>query len=162
MPPLTQESSHSSDYFDDDPEFLKALSEVQLPELQEEQIASSFAEPPLAQRPKLADDEPPRTQKRPRSPVSADDFEDDDGAHYHNVLHAVDANNEDESLNSYTYGASRFGEFGEYMVRKRAKLQIQNAEMEDEDEDGEPLRSRIFQSLQIYVRTLLLRLIRFS
>ena len=120
MPPLTQESSHSSDYFDDDPEFLKALSEVQLPELQDEQPASSSAEPPLAQRPKLADEEPPRTQKRPRSPVSDDDFEDDDGAHYHKLLHRVDANNGDESSNWYTYG---FGEFGEYMFRPGERVE---------------------------------------
>ncbi|RPD55674.1 DNA repair protein [Lentinus tigrinus ALCF2SS1-7] len=151
MPRLTQESSHSSDYFDDDPEFLKAIAEIQLPAIADEPELLSSAEPPRAQRPKPLEDEPPRTQKRLRSPE--DDFEDDDGAHYHNVLNAVDAN-DDESLNSYTYGASRFGEFGEYMTRKRAKLQIQNAELED-DEDvqgGEAApKSRIFQGLQIYI-----------
>ncbi|KAI0696583.1 DNA repair protein [Cerioporus squamosus] len=156
MPVSTQNSGHSSDYYDDDPEFLKAIGEVPIPEIG---VASTSVEgdyePPLAQRPAPPDDdEPPLTQraaKRPRSPDDGD-FEDDDGRQYHNVLKIVDANNEDESLNSHTYGASRFGEFGEYMARKRAKLQIQNAEIEeDEDEDGEAPRSRIFQGLQIYI-----------
>ena len=59
-------------------------------------------------------------QKRLRSPVSDDDFEDDDGAHYHKLLHRVDANNGDESSNWYTYG---FGEFGEYMFRPGERVE---------------------------------------
>lgn len=43
------------------------------------------------------------------------------------------------------YGAAHFGDFGEYMSRKRAKLQIQNAQL---DSDA----SLIFQGLSIYVR----------
>src|SRR5712672_1604634 len=53
-------------------------------------------------------------------------------------------------LDPDTYGASRFGEFGEYMRRKRAKLQIQNAEM-----GGTPgvvaSKSRLFNGLSIHV-----------
>ncbi|TFK84014.1 DNA repair protein [Polyporus arcularius HHB13444] len=149
MPPSTQESSHSSDYFDDDPDFLKALNEVHIPNATETVKKLSLEEPPLAQRPKLLEDEPPRTQKRRRSP-SDDDFE-DNGMDYHSVLKNVDANNDDESLNSHTYGAAHFGDFGEYMARKRAKLQIQNGEIEDEEGNEEVPRSRIFQGLQIYI-----------
>jgi DNA repair protein REV1 len=42
------------------------------------------------------------------------------------------------------YGPSSFGDYGEYMSRKRAKLQIQNAEMTD-------VRSDIFKGVEIYV-----------
>jgi DNA repair protein REV1 len=42
------------------------------------------------------------------------------------------------------YGASSFGDYGEYMSRKRAKLQIQNADMVD-------LKSTIFEGIEIYV-----------
>ena len=47
---------------------------------------------------------------------------------------------------SDTYAASRFGHFGEYMRRKRAKLQIQNAHWEDQDHC-----KQIFRGLAIYV-----------
>ena len=68
MPTLTQSSTHSSDYFDDDPEFLKALSELPLPEPEPEQDAGhrslSVAEEPNSgpsQVPTSPDDEePPR------------------------------------------------------------------------------------------------------
>ncbi|KAJ7590708.1 hypothetical protein C8J56DRAFT_540169 [Mycena floridula] len=42
------------------------------------------------------------------------------------------------------YGEAHFGDFGEYMSRKRAKLQIQNAQL---DSDASP----IFQGLSIYI-----------
>lgn len=53
-------------------------------------------------------------------------------------------------LDSNTYGASRFGEFGEYMRRKRAKLQIQNAEMGDTP-GPIPSKSKLFNGLSIHV-----------
>ena len=43
------------------------------------------------------------------------------------------------------YGASHFGQFGEYMRRKRAKLQIQNAALAQTEDSG------IFRGLSIYV-----------
>ena len=48
-----------------------------------------------------------------------------------------------------TYGASRFGNWGEYKRRKRAKLQIQNSIMEDSSGG----KGEIFRGLSIYVRT---------
>jgi len=48
------------------------------------------------------------------------------------------------------FGASRFGHFGEYMRRKRAKLQIQNASM-DTEASGEG-KSNIFKGISVYVR----------
>ncbi|THG97509.1 hypothetical protein EW026_g4505 [Hermanssonia centrifuga] len=69
---------------------------------------------------------------------------------HHKVLALVDENPTSSSyMSSNTYGASRFGEFGEYMSRKRAKLQIQNAEMDGDD--GAVESSRIFRGLQIYI-----------
>ena len=48
------------------------------------------------------------------------------------------------------YGASRFGHFGEYMRRKRAKLQIQNASM-DTEAGGEE-KGDLFKGISVYVR----------
>jgi len=53
-------------------------------------------------------------------------------------------------LDSDTYGASRFGGFGEYMRRKRAKLQIQNAEIGDTPGAGTS-KSKLFNGLSIHV-----------
>ena len=53
-------------------------------------------------------------------------------------------------LNSGVYGAATFGDFGEYMTRKRAKLQVQNQTLAS----GSELEtsSNIFQGIGIYVR----------
>jgi DNA repair protein REV1 len=56
----------------------------------------------------------------------------------------------DSYLDSDTYGASRFGGFGEYMRRKRAKLQIQNAEIGDIPSAGSS-KSKLFNGLSIHV-----------
>lgn len=61
-------------------------------------------------------------------------------------------------LDSDTYGASRFGEFGEYMRRKRAKLQIQNGEMGDTPR-GEASGSQLLKGLSIHVGALALFLL---
>ncbi|GBE82816.1 DNA repair protein [Sparassis crispa] len=150
MAPLTASGgSASSDYFDDDPSFLNALNNVVLDgdithqdvqdvevHLSEEDVANSSTDI----------DMPPCTQpglKRVRSP---DTDEDKQSAEFRQGLNDVDPS----YTSSYTYGASRFGEWGEYMSRKRAKLQIQNAEMDVDDGDGAG-QSRIFRSLQIYI-----------
>jgi DNA repair protein REV1 len=49
--------------------------------------------------------------------------------------------------NGDIYGVSRFGNWGEYMRRKRAKLQIQNASL-----DSNERRSNIFKDISVYVR----------
>ena len=53
-------------------------------------------------------------------------------------------------LNSHTYGASAFGGFGEYMTRKRAKLQVQNQTLTSESVPE--ITSNIFRGIGIYVR----------
>ena len=53
-------------------------------------------------------------------------------------------------LNPNTYGAATFGNFGEYMSRKRAKLQVQNQTLTSGT--GLETISKIFQGIGIYVR----------
>ena len=53
-------------------------------------------------------------------------------------------------LNSHAYGAATFGGFGEYMVRKRAKLQVQNQTLTSGP--GSETNPEIFQGVGIYVR----------
>ncbi|CAE6437465.1 unnamed protein product, partial [Rhizoctonia solani] len=50
-----------------------------------------------------------------------------------------------------TYHASKFGEFGDYFRRKRAKLQNQNADLITQDNRLGPSQSLIFKSLAIYI-----------
>lgn len=141
----------SSDYFDDDPEFVKALAEVPLPsgDAAALDIPTSQDEYELG-----SDGMPPSTQpclKRRRTPESEEE-PDDTRATSHNILRSVDQDTTKSAyLTSHTYGASRFGEFGEYMQRKRQKLQIQNAEIDDDNDAPEQSSSRIFRGLQIYV-----------
>ncbi|KAG9010517.1 deoxycytidyl transferase [Tulasnella sp. JGI-2019a] len=53
---------------------------------------------------------------------------------------------------SYVYGAANFGGFGEYMFRKRAKLQFQNQDLSNEGESKGAGRNRtIFKGVAIYV-----------
>lgn len=54
-------------------------------------------------------------------------------------------------LDPDTYGASRFGGFGEYMRRKRAKLQIQNTEMGSTTPMVITPTSKLFSGLSIHV-----------
>ncbi|KAF8061713.1 hypothetical protein FPV67DRAFT_1783584 [Lyophyllum atratum] len=131
-PVLSQ--ANSSDYYDDDDSmFLEALTTAVLPgdiiqddAIQEDADASPVEsqelEPPPATQPSL---------KRTRLE-----------AYEERRLAQVDKAQDDE-----IYGPSHFGDFGEYMRRKRAKLQIQNADIEGVDGDG----SRIFHGLAIYI-----------
>lgn len=54
----------------------------------------------------------------------------------------LDSNGADDDE---VYGVSHFGQFGEYMRRKRAKLQIQNAVLAQTEDSG------IFRGLSVYV-----------
>ncbi|KAJ7494425.1 hypothetical protein B0H11DRAFT_2392932 [Mycena galericulata] len=53
---------------------------------------------------------------------------------------------EPDPVDEAIYGPSRFGEFGEYMGRKRAKLQIQNSEI-----SATGTKSQIFKGIAVYV-----------
>ncbi|KAF9533654.1 hypothetical protein CPB83DRAFT_873629 [Crepidotus variabilis] len=134
-------SQSSSDYYygDDNPEFLKALENTVLPgdviplvneQRESDNESSQELEPPPPGQP------PP---KRKWSNVEPDSESELDVVQ---VTGHADA--EDD-----TYGASHFGEFGDYMRRKRAKLQVQNSEMAGNVEGGS--KSELFKGLAIYI-----------
>jgi len=128
--------SNSSDYYgEDDPQFLEALGkailpgdivlpEVNLGEAKHDDTSSEELEPPPLTQPSL---------KRRWS-----DFQQEELCH--------DPTDQVSIVEDDTYGASRFGGFGDYMRRKRAKLQIQNGDMVEGSKD-----STIFKGLSIYV-----------
>ena len=125
--------SNSSDYFEDeDPQFLEALGTAVLPgDLPnepdpEEEESQELALPPPFQP----------SVKRRYSHTSLDEEKND---------------SELNVIENDTYGASRFGGFGEYMGRKRAKLQIQNAELKQPSETDDVAKSQIFKGIAIYV-----------
>lgn len=121
-------STDSSDLFGpDDPEFLEALRNAVLPG---DQIT---APPPDTELP---------SRKRPRDESEEQQVE----TASHEILTHGFGNTEDDPE---VYGASRFGHFGEYMHRKRAKLQIQNATL-DVGQGAGPTK-KIFSGLSIYI-----------
>lgn len=133
--------TNSSDYFDeDDSDFIEALQTAVLPgddpdaPPNDQQLESSqesdYLEPPPPTQPSL---------KRRR-------LEAYEERHSVQPAPALD----DYTKNEEIYGASHFGEFGEYMHRKRAKLQIQNAELE-EPAQYTGAAGKIFTGLAIYV-----------
>lgn len=142
--PSATAGSTSSDYFEpEDPAFNEALQNTVLPGDVENvsQVDAAFNPEDYA--------DPIRTQhtlKRSHSMVE----DPDETLSSHRAIPLEERqglSDKDEE----TYGASTFGGFAQYMRRKRAKLQIQNAEMDDTDEKSSE-KSRIFQGTAIYVR----------
>lgn len=130
MAPLAPSGSASSDYFEpEDPAWIEALHATVLP-----------GDDPGAPRDKGPKESAPErdTMKRKRSPETDGERVGDDNQGNGDGPAVYDED---------TYGASKFGGFGDYMRRKRAKLQIQNAHI---DGAGE---STIFRGLAIYVGT---------
>ncbi len=70
------------------------------------------------------------------------------------ALHLVDSQDNgqtsiaNDEVDPDIYGPSKFGGFGEYMARKRRKLQIQNAEMLN---SSQGLKPQVFKGIGIYV-----------
>jgi DNA repair protein REV1 len=128
--PLPVSRSSSSDYFErDDPQFLDNLLHMKLPG------DASSSKSSQGSTSRDIEKHSQRSLKRSRSPsFPLTQTEPSPGA---DGYMEPDADEED------TYGASRFGGWGEYMRRKRAKLQIQNSQLD--------ATSGIFQGLAIYV-----------
>jgi len=132
MPESLENSQSSSDYFgEDDSQFLRALQSITLPgdKPQSEQIQR--ADHPSAIKNDSKNEEtyflPVQSSlKRPFSDVESE---------------------KDDAI----YGASHFGQFGEYMRRKRAKLQIQNQELQNKTDSGETKHLGIFRGIAIHV-----------
>jgi DNA repair protein REV1 len=136
QPTVPQASqSNSSDYFEEeDSQFLEALATAILPgdqpkEHDPENESQELVELPPSQ---------PCLKRRYSHTLSDEEKEDSE-------LNVVENN---------IYGASRFGGFGEYMRRKRAKLQIQNAELEQPSATDDGEKSQIFKGIAIYVSPL--------
>lgn len=138
--------SNSSDYYEeDDSQFLEALANAILPgdalpeedrEAKQDDIRSEELEsPPLPSQPSL---------KRRWSDVQGKEI-------YYDATNPVSKESLME-LEEDTYRASRFGGFGDYMRRKRAKLQIQNADMVEGSRVSAV--SQIFKGISIYVSCL--------
>ena len=137
---LTPSGSNSSDYYEpEDPEFIQALQGAVLPGDVVINANESTAPTPITVTALVAGTEPRATLKRSRSPS-----EEIDKSISNTSFHQAPAENEDD-----TYGRSHFGAWGEYMWRKRAKLQIQNRAQLDGEDDSE--KSRIFKGVSIYV-----------
>jgi DNA repair protein REV1 len=132
LDPQVPSSNPSSDLFgSDDTDFLEALSNAVLP----------------------GDVQPPESSlKRPRSPQPEPTAQ----SRVLPLLPIVDHDNPESQVDQDIYGPSRFGQYGEYMRRKRAKLQIQNTYLEQDGVDEVTgSRSQIFRGMAIYVRFLL-------
>lgn len=117
-------STDSSDLFGpDDPEFLEALRNAVLPG---DQITAPSADTESLSRKRHRDE--------------SDEQQVETTSHGTLTHRLRDAEDDPE-----IYGASRFGHFGEYMHRKRAKLQIQNADI------GVGTTTKTFSGLSIYI-----------
>jgi len=117
--------SNSSDYYEeDDSQFLEALGSAVLPG----DVPQEFNE----------------------EHSSADDCDERHPSQIPLKRSWSDAQQERTTLqvDDDTYRASHFGGFGDYMRKKRAKLQIQNTEMAEDSSNG---KKQIFKGLAIYV-----------
>ena len=128
--------SNSSDYFEDeDSEFLEALGAAVLP----------------GDLPNEPDPEEEESQELALPPPSQPSLK---RQYSHTSLYEDKNDSELNVIENDTYGASRFGGFGDYMRRKRAKLQIQNAELEQPNATDDVAKSEIFKGIAIYVSPL--------
>ncbi|KII89390.1 hypothetical protein PLICRDRAFT_110060 [Plicaturopsis crispa FD-325 SS-3] len=136
--PLVGSGSVSSDYFgSDDPGFIEALQTAVLPgDIQLEETRQTVTQESSQQR---TGNHEGGSKKRARS-----NDDDDDEPRPGSLASATNSHGTLQDADSDVYGASRFGDMGQYMRRKRAKLQIQNTQL---DSDG----SGIFKGLAIYI-----------
>ncbi|PPQ63029.1 hypothetical protein CVT24_005975 [Panaeolus cyanescens] len=140
---LAGTSQGSSEYYyeEEDSQFLEALNNAVLPG--DQPLISAQQQTIQKDNASIKDDDdedlelpPPAQQslKRRHSSVVPD---------------SEDEQDVQEMPKDDTYDAYKFGGFGDYMRRKRAKLQIQNAEMV---EGGQSVaEDRLFQGLAIYI-----------
>jgi hypothetical protein len=147
-PPCAQPASNARLRIDSDDEqhtaSIRTPSSTQLHSRRSPLTPDDGDEPPLLQL-----ESPPPAQSRYKKRTHS--ISSDDG---YSALVQSPTNSRTKTVSSYlesdTFGASRFGGFGEYMRRKRAKLQIQNAEMGDTQEPTTS-NSKLFNGLSIHV-----------
>ena len=132
---LQTSQSNSSDYYEDEnSQFLEALGTAILPG--DLPLDIKEHDPEESQELELPQPSQPSVKRR----YSRISLEEETNGSELNV-----------GIENDTYGASRFGGFGEYMRRKRAKLQIQNAELEELSTMTGGAKTPIFKGITIYV-----------
>lgn len=137
--------SNSSEYYqDDDSQFLEALGKAVLAGDIPQEVENEPDHTPFQEI-----EPPPATQKRKWIDIQERD-----------TLLDCGSSSARKVVDDDTYRASRFGGFGDYMRRKRAKLQIQNSEIAG-DSNG-PRNNLIFKGLSIYVSSLIYHLVLLS
>ncbi|KXN91972.1 DNA repair protein rev1 [Leucoagaricus sp. SymC.cos] len=128
-----ENSQGSSDYFgEEDSQFLSALETIVLPG--DEPQAQPTKEPIVIEDDSETEESPP-PPAQPGLKRRHSDIE----------------QNQEQGQDEDIYGASHFGQFGEYMRRKRAKLQIQNQALEDKTTADTGTTTGIFQGIAIYI-----------
>lgn len=127
--PLENSGSQSTDWFsDDDSEFLEALKTTVLPGDAPHQHSSA----PHVDLSEEEEDIPFPGSTQPGLKRKWNDMDEPESR--------------TDVVDTAVYGAAHFGNFGEYMNRKRAKLQIQNNDIDHGVK-------KIFEGLAIYVST---------
>ncbi|KAI0085956.1 hypothetical protein BDY19DRAFT_996383 [Irpex rosettiformis] len=148
-----------SDYFDNDPEFIKALVNIVIPEdtTDNSSVRVNIASKGPEESEDRNDDDivpPPSTQPPHKRRRSSSSEEGDRVARTLNdsVTDSIDhAQSKTPYLLSDTYGSSPFGNFSEHIRRKRQKLQIQNPEIDTHTNGLSPQLGNIFSGLRIYI-----------
>ncbi|PVG02317.1 DNA repair protein [Serendipita vermifera] len=126
-------SSQSTNLFgDDQDDFEEALMEIDFEPRSGQNDQTDSKAPGVSATPTTP-------HKRKHSEVESEPLEDEI-----DIDHSALANIRRKTDKNDIYGASTFGDWGEYMARKRAKLQIQNKDLL---ETG----SGIFKGIEIYV-----------
>lgn len=146
QPGLKEPSSSSELFGNEDSAYLDALSRITLPgDVDQSQCEASI---PIHHIPEhTTQDSGPRKRKRSVTPEGP----------RNSVTHDTQA--KPLYTDSDVYGPSKFEGFGEYMYRKRAKLSIQNSEIEG---SGNGKKSTLFQGLSLYVRRFVVPVLQLS
>jgi DNA repair protein REV1 len=126
-------SSQSTNLFEDDrDDFEEALMQIDFEPRSHQNDQTDSKAPGAPPTPSLP-------QKRKHSEVELEPPEDEIDID-HTALASIRRKDDKNDI----YGAITFGDWGEYMSRKRAKLQVQNKDLE--------LESKIFKGIEIYVQ----------
>jgi len=134
MPESSENSQNSSDYFwEDDSNFIRALQSMTLPGDKHQNEHAQLTNHSNA----IEDD---CENEEMHLPPAQSGFK----RHFCNI-------ESEQEQDDAIYGASHFGQFGEYMKRKRAKLQIQNHDLQNQINTSERKHSRLFQGIAIHV-----------
>ncbi|KAF8602805.1 DNA repair protein [Ceratobasidium sp. AG-I] len=169
--PLGKTDSQSSDYFDDDPEFAEALATMD--------DSALFGSQPLACLDNVSNSLPDsgarasqsssqnRKRKRSISPLSGQENSQEEPTRINSSNDQPNSSKESITIDDITelhfptldtsgsiapldtYAASKFGGLGDYMRRKRAKLQNQNENIGTQS--SQLTQTSIFKSVAIYI-----------